>query len=214
LSDATAPGAVFVVSAPSGAGKTTLCKRLLAEVPALEFSVSFTTRAPRPGEREGVDYHFVGRDEFDRRRRDGEFLEWAMVDGECYGTSGRAVKEATGAGQDILLDIDSQGAEKVRTLIPDAVLIFIMPPGKEALRKRLMKRGTDTPETMARRLSLAWGEILKASLYDYVIINDDLEEAYERLRSIVVASRCRRERQTARIKEISAGFVPDPPGGA
>jgi guanylate kinase len=213
LSDAPAPGAVLVVSAPSGAGKTTLCKRLLDEVSGLRFSVSFTTRAPRPGEREGVDYHFVGRDEFERRRQNGEFVEWAVVDGECYGTSARAVKEATGSGQDVLLDIDSQGAESVRRLIPDAVLIFIMPPGKEALRKRLMKRGTDTPETMARRLSLARGEIVKAPLYDYVIINDDLEEAYDRLRSLVVASRCRRERQMARIKEITAGFAlprPDP----
>ncbi len=201
-----ARGAVFVISAPSGAGKTTLCKRLLDEVPGIEFSVSFTTRAPRDGEREGVDYHFVDRVEFERRRRRGEFVEWAQVDGQLYGTSAESVKEATAQGRDILLDIDTQGAENVRRLIPDAVLIFIMPPGREALRERLLKRGTEGAEALARRLSLARGEVEKSPMYDYVVVNDDLEAAYDQLRAIVLAVRCRRERQMGRIKEIAAGF--------
>jgi guanylate kinase len=202
----SARGAVFVVSAPSGAGKTTLCKRLLQETPDLEFSVSLTTRAPREGEREGIDYRFIAREDFEARRRRGEFVEWALVDGHLYGTSGSAVREVTARGHDILLDIDSQGAESVRRLIPDAVLIFILPPGREALRARLEKRGTDAAETVQRRLGLARGEIEKAPMYDYVLINDDLERAYEQLRAIVLATRCRRERQMARIKEITAGF--------
>ena len=119
-----ARGTVFVISAPSGAGKTTLCKRLLQELQGIDFSVSFTTRAPREGEREGVDYCFIDREEFERRRRKGEFVEWALVDGQMYGTSGAAVKEATARGHDILLDIDTQGAENIRRLIHDAVLVL------------------------------------------------------------------------------------------
>jgi guanylate kinase len=201
-----ARGAVFVISAPSGAGKTTLCKRLLREVPGIEFSVSCTTRAPRDGERAGVDYHFVDRAEFERRRRRGEFVEWARVDGQLYGTSAEKVKEAIALGRDILLDIDTQGAGHIRRLMPDAVLIFIMPPSLEALGERLLKRGTEGADALARRLSLARGEVVKAPRYDYVIVNDDLEAAYDRLRAIVLAARCRRERQMGRIKEIAAGF--------
>lgn len=201
-----ARGTVFVISAPSGAGKTTLCKRLLQELQGIDFSVSFTTRAPREGEREGVDYCFIDREEFERRRRKGGFVEWALVDGQMYGTSGAAVKEATARGHDIVLDIDTQGAENIRRLIPDAVLIFIMPPSRDALKERLTRRATDTPETVARRLSLARGEVEKSPLYDYVVINDDLDVAYDQLRAIVVAARCRRERLMGRIKEIAASF--------
>jgi guanylate kinase len=199
-------GTVFVISAPSGAGKTTLCKRLLREVSGLEFSVSFTTRPAREGERAGVDYHFVDSGEFDRRQRAEEFVEWAVVDGHLYGTSAAAVSEATALGRDILLDIDSQGASAIRRLIPGAILVFIMPPSKEALGTRLLKRGTEDPEGLARRLGLARGEMERAQGYDYVIVNDDLEVAYDQLRSIVVAARCRRDRQMARIKEITRGF--------
>ena len=208
-----ARGTVFVVSAPSGAGKTTLCKRLLEELKGIDFSVSYTTRAPRDGESEGIDYCFVDRAEFERRRRKGEFVEWAMVDGQMYGTSGTAVREATAHGHDILLDIDSQGAENIRRLIHDAVLIFIMPPSREALKERLAHRATDGPETVARRLSLARGEVEKSPMYDYIVINDDLETAYDQLRAIVVAARCRRERQMGRIKEISATFGVGRPAG-
>jgi guanylate kinase len=202
----SARGTVFVISAPSGTGKTTLCKRLLEELKGIEFSISYTTRPPREGEREGVDYRYIDREDFERRRRKGEFVEWAMVDGQLYGTSGTAVREATARGQDILLDIDTQGAENIRRLIPDAVLTFIMPPGREALKERLTRRATDGPETIARRLSLARGEVEKSPMYDYIVINDDLDAAYDQLRAIVVAARCRRERLMGRIKEISGTF--------
>ena len=127
-------GSVFVISAPSGAGKTTLCKRLLEEDRTIEFSVSFTTRPPRAGERDGVDYHFVDQDEFERRRGGHEFAEWAVVGGHRYGTSATRLREAVARGSDILLDIDTQGAMNIRRLIPEAVLVFILPPGKAALK--------------------------------------------------------------------------------
>jgi guanylate kinase len=197
---------VFVVSAPSGAGKTTLCRRLLDQVKGIEFSVSCTTRPPRPDERDGVDYHFLGHAEFERRRAAGEFLEWARVGAELYGTARAAVAAATGRGADILLDLDTQGAESVRRLLPGAVLIFIMPPDREALRARLQRRGSETPEAMERRLGLAGGEIEKAGLYDYVVVNDDLETAYARLHAIVLAERCRFARLAGRVEAIAASF--------
>lgn len=202
-------GTVFVISAPSGAGKTTLCRRLLDEDRTIDFSVSTTTRSPRDGEKEGVDYHFVGREEFERRREQGEFVEWAVVGGHLYGTSGRSVQEAAERGHDILLDIDTQGAMSIRRLIPECVLIFILPPGKAALRDRLEKRGTDGPEEIARRLGLARGEVEKCPAYDYVVVNDDLEEAYGRLRAVVTASRCSQGRQASRIEAILREFSSD-----
>src|SRR5438093_2100020 len=132
-------GSVFVISAPSGAGKTTLCKRLLQEDGAIDFSVSFTTRPARAEEREGVDYHFVDRTEFERRRERGEFVEWAVVGGHLYGTSATAVQEAAARGRDILLDIDTQGALNIRRLIPEAILTFILPPGWNELKECLEK---------------------------------------------------------------------------
>ena len=200
-------GSVFVISAPSGAGKTTLCRRLLQEDRAIEFSVSFTTRPARPGEREGVDYHFVDRADFERRRDRGEFVEWAVIGGHLYGTSATAVQEAAARGRDILLDIDTQGALNIRRLIPEAVLIFILPPGRLALKERLEKRGTDGPEDVARRLGLARGEVEKSSAYDYVIINDDLETAYRQLRAVLEATRCRSARQRRRIDAIVREFA-------
>jgi guanylate kinase len=202
-------GTVFVISAPSGAGKTTLCRRLLQEDPALEFSVSFTTRPARAGEREGVDYHFVDRATFERRRDRGEFVEWALVGGHLYGTSATAVREAAARGSDILLDVDTQGALSIRRLIPEAVLIFILPPGRAALKERLEKRGTDGPEDVARRLGLARGELEKSHLYDYLIINDDFETAYRELRAVLEATRCRVERQRARLEAILREFSVD-----
>ncbi|PYT12392.1 MAG: guanylate kinase [Acidobacteria bacterium] len=204
------PGSVFVISAPSGAGKTTLCKRLLEEDRTIEFSVSFTTRPPRAGERDGVDYHFVGQDEFERRRGGHEFAEWAVVGGHRYGTSATRLREAVARGSDILLDIDTQGAMNIRRLIPEAVLVFILPPGKAALKDRLEKRGTDGPPEVARRLSLARGEVEKCLVYDYVIINDDLETAYRQLRAVLEATRCRGARQMRRIEGIVQEFASEP----
>ena len=203
-------GLVLVISAPSGAGKTTLCTRLLQEDRAIEFSVSFTTRPARAGEREGVDYHFVDRAEFERRRDRGEFVEWAVVGGHLYGTSATAVREATARGRDILLDVDTQGALNIRRLIADAVLVFILPPAKAALRERLERRGTDGPEDVARRLGLARGEVEKSPAYDYLIINDDFETAYRQLRAVLEAARCRTGRQRPRLDAILRAFSEDP----
>ncbi len=203
-----AQGAVFVVSAPSGAGKTTLCRRLREQVPDLVFSVSLTTRPARSGEREGVDYTFVSEAEFENRRLRGDLLEWAVVDGRMYGTSAAAVRDAIGRGTDILLDVDTQGATSIRSLMPEAVLIFIMPPGPEALRERLARRGTEGPEALARRLGLAGGEVQKWAMYDFVVINDDLEAAYDHLRGIILSVRCRGPRQAARLAGIAATFRP------
>jgi guanylate kinase len=199
-------GTVFVVSAPSGAGKTTLCRRLLAEVPGIEFSVSCTTRAARPDERDGVDYRFLAREEFERRRRAGEFLEWARVGDHLYGTSAAVLAGTTARGIDVLLDLDTQGAASIRRLLPAAVLIFILPPDREALRARLRQRGSETPAAMERRLGLAAGEIRQAGLYDYVVVNDDLEAAYRSLSAIVLAARCRAARQAERVAAAAASF--------
>jgi guanylate kinase len=204
-------GGLLVVSAPSGAGKTTLCRRLLQALPGLVFSVSHTTRPPRTLEKPGVDYHFVTREEFETRRRSGEFLEWAVVGGELYGTSGQKVEEILGEGHDVLLDLDTQGAMAVRRLRPEAVLIFILPPGPEALRARLVARGSESEESLERRLRLAAAEVARAGEYDYQVINDDLDAAFDRLRSIVVATRCRTSRLRERVATIQAGFGPGRP---
>jgi guanylate kinase len=203
---ASGAGTLLVVSAPSGAGKTTLCKRLLAEVPAIEFSVSHTTRPPRPGERNGADYHFVDRARFEALAAAGDFLEWATVGGELYGTTSAAVRQARDRGRDVLLDIDTQGAAAVRRVETEAVHIFILPPDPEALRARLVARGSEDPAAIQRRLGLARSEIGQAHLYDYLIVNDDLDQAYERLRAVVLALRCRRARQEERLRAIAARF--------
>ena len=204
------PGDVFVVSAPSGAGKTTLCRRLLQEVPGLEFSISHTTRPARQGEREGVDYHFVTAAEFEARRARGEFIEWAQVGDHLYGTAAASVSGVVTAGRDVLLDIDTQGAESIRRLVQGAILIFILPPGPEALRARLEGRGSESEASLKRRLGLARSEISKASLYDYLIVNDDLESAFQELRGVVLATRARAGRRAPRLRAIAAQFdAPD-----
>lgn len=202
MSDAVREGSVIVISAPSGSGKTTLCRRLLQEVPGLEFSVSHTTRPPRPGEQEGRDYHFVREEEFDRRKTAGEFLEWARVGDHLYGTAADEVRRIAAAGNDVVLDVDTQGAAAIRRAIPESVLVFILPPDRQSLQARLQGRGSETKESLQRRLGLARAEVEKADQYDYLIVNDDLESAYERLRAVVLASRCRSSRQRRRLQEI------------
>ena len=187
-------GTLFVISAPSGTGKTTILKEVMASVPGLAFSVSHTTRAPRTGERDGVDYHFVDRGRFEAMRDEGAFLEWAEVHTNCYGTSRAAVEAGLAAATDIILDIDVQGCRQVRAAAPEAVSIFIVPPSWEELAKRLTGRGTDDAETIRLRLANARAEMADADRYDYLVVNDDLARAVAAIRAIIVAERSRHRR--------------------
>ena len=190
-------GLMFVVSSPSGAGKTTLCNRLLKTDPDLTLSISATTRARRPGEVHGQDYFFVSEDEFIRMRDDGEFLESAEVFGNFYGTPKGAVDEALAQGKDILFDIDWQGAQQLGEVRPnDLVKVFILPPSRQELEKRLKKRAQDSDEEVARRMAKADSEISHWAEYDYAIVNFDLDEAEQMLRCVLVAERLKRTRQT------------------
>lgn len=184
-------GSLIVVSAPSGAGKTTLCKNVLNQLENLKFSVSYTTRKPRPGEIDGEDYHFIDEEEFRIMIESGEFLEWASVHGNLYGTSKTKIDAMLNNGYDILLDIDVQGAEQVKRSYSDIVMVFIMPPSFDILRERLLRRGAENIEL---RLKRAYDEMRKYLNYDYVIINDSIEKASEELRAIIVSERLRTRR--------------------
>ncbi|NPA49335.1 MAG: guanylate kinase [Thermodesulfobacteria bacterium] len=196
-------GLVLVVSAPSGAGKTTLCQRLLATDHQISFSISYTTRKPRPGERHGVDYFFVDEETFQRMVDQGAFLEWARVHDHFYGTAQEQVEEVLKSGRDVLLDIDVQGALQVREKLgQDAVLVFILPPSLEELERRLRARGTEDERTLKRRLSVAREEIAKATEFDYLVLNDDLEEAFDHFYAVLKAERQR----TFRRPDLLARF--------
>jgi guanylate kinase len=182
---------VVVVSAPSGAGKTTVLARALRDLGGIRFSVSHTTRAPRGAERDGVEYHFVDRPTFERLRDEGGLLEWAEVHGNLYGTGLAEIERASAAGVDILLDLDVQGASQVRRRLPEAVTVFILPPSYEVLEHRLRGRGQDDEAAIGRRLAAAGREIDAFEQYDYAIVNDDLDACVEELKSIVRAARCR-----------------------
>ena len=193
-------GVLFVISAPSGAGKTSLCKEIIDFFPELLQSVSFTTRSPRAGEREGVDYFFVSREEFLRMVRDDEFLEWAEVHGNCYGTARKTIEVWRSQGFDVILDIDCQGAAQLKLTCTGAVFIFILPPGLDELHRRLTGRNLDSPEVIERRIRNAEGEIREARWYDYLIINDCLEEAVQQLKGVITAERCRTHRVLPAIR--------------
>ena len=197
-------GSLFVVAAPSGAGKSTLVNALLAQEPAIKLSISTTTRQPRPGEVNGREYHFTTAEDFVARAEKGEFLEWAEVHGNYYGTSRVMVENEMKTGTDILLEIDWQGARQVRELFPQAAFVFILPPSIAALEERLHKRGTDEPHIITRRLLAAGGEIAHAPDFDYVIINENFNVALEEMRSIVRATRCRFAQQMARNASLFA----------
>ena len=199
---------VIVVSGPSGAGKSTILQRALLEVPHLRFSVSHTTRPPRPGEREGTDYHFVSRDEFMRLAVGEKFLEWAEVHGQCYGTARSEYARAGDERADLLLDLDVQGAESVRAKFLDAVSVFILPPSYEHLARRLRSRGPTDDAAYARRLAVAREELQLFPKYDYAIINDDLDESVESLKAIIRAARCRTSRIEPAARRILSTFDP------
>ena len=193
-------GLLLVVSSPSGAGKTTLCTRLRQEFAQLRFSVSYTTRAPRPGEQHGREYFFVDPADFTEMVARDEFAEYALVHGNNYGTSARLVNEALGSGEDLLFDIDFQGGRQLKAKFPgDVVLVFILPPSLQELERRLRSRNTDAPEVIERRLRVARDELRHYSEYDYIIVNDDLDRAYDVLRSVFVSEtfRCARQRGAA-----------------
>lgn len=187
-------GNIFVISAPSGAGKTTLFKMLMQSDTNLRPSVSYTSRQPRQGEVDDVDYTFVGAEKFREMVRNGEFVEWAEVHGNLYGTSRRRLYEIRDAGYDVMLDIDTQGASQIRVSFSDGIFIFILPPSMTVLRERLESRMTNTPEDIERRLGRAKDEIKDYHKYDYVIVNDNLEEALKRLQAVITAERSRSSR--------------------
>jgi len=195
-------GNIFVVSAPSGAGKTSLVKSLLEADPQVKLSISFTTRAPRPGEENGVHYHFVSMDEFMAMLNRGDFLESAEVYGNRYGTSQRWIEAQLKSGTDILLEIDWQGAAQVRKLMPQAICIFILPPSVPALRERLSGRGQDAPDVIDRRVAAAREDMSHVGEFDYVIINDDFATASRDLQAVVRAQRLRIEGQMARHQKL------------
>ena len=183
---------VYIISAPSGSGKSTLVDKAREIVPGLEFSISYTTRPPRGTEQNGREYFFVRRSEFEEMVRKDEFLEHADVFGHCYGTAKRFLHQAEKSGNDLLLDIDVQGAEQVKRKLPEAVSIFIMPPDRKVLEARLRKRSLDTEEVIQRRLVTASGEIENYKKYDYILVNDRLDESIEALTAILLAERLKR----------------------
>jgi guanylate kinase len=196
------PGTLFIVAAPSGAGKTTLVGRLMAEDTQVVHSVSYTTRGPRPGEQDGREYHFIDVQKFLAMRERGEFAEWAEVHGNFYGTSRLWLEKRMEAGDDMLLEIDWQGAQQVRRQFPEAVGIFILPPSLAELEKRLRGRGSDSEDVIARRIAGALGEMRHVAEFDFVIINNDLDVALSDLKAAVRASRLRCARQRARRPDV------------
>ncbi len=200
----TPPGILFVVAAPSGGGKTSLTRALLANDRGIRLSVSYTTRPPRPGEHDGVDYHFISAERFMALRDAGEFLEHAHVHGNWYATSASWLRKEIEAGQDVLLEIDWQGAAQVRNLIPSSIHIFILPPSLSQLEERLHRRGQDDKLTIARRLEAARDEIRHCAEFNYVIINQDFASAVDDLSAIVRASRLRAVHQCVRHEALIA----------
>ena len=203
---------VFIISAPSGSGKSTLVKRLMESdlsrgESRLQFSVSFTTRAPRDGEVEGEHYYFISVEEFERLRAADELLESAEVFGNYYGTSRAILRKAETAGKDLILDIDVQGAAQLKQRLNQAVSIFILPPSRQVLESRLRNRSSDSDEVIQRRLEAASNEIEEYGKYDYLLINDNHDASFERLRGIILAERCRTERARDQVKKIVESFA-------
>jgi guanylate kinase len=199
---------VFIISAPSGSGKSTLVNEVRQIVPGLSFSISYTTRAPRGSEQNGREYYFVTRPEFEEMLRADEFLEHASVFGNYYGTARRFLREAEQNGQDLLLDIDVQGAAQIKGKLPDAVSVFILPPDRDTLERRLRNRSQDREEVIQVRLETATREIENYSKYDYILVNDRLEESTEALKAILLAERLRRSGTQPRSTELTSAGPP------
>ena len=199
-------GNLFIVAAPSGAGKSSLVNAVLDLEPAIRLSISFTSRAARPGERHAEHYHFIGKAEFEAMIAAGEFFEHAIVHGDYKGTARQSVEPQLEAGQDVLLEIDWQGARQVRAKIPEAITVFILPPSREALNERMHKRGQDSEAVIAQRLAAAREEMSHLHDFDYLIVNQDFDTAVQEMRSIFIASRLRRaqqlERHAAMVAEL------------
>ena len=200
-------GNLIIVSAPSGAGKTTLVAAVIKRVAHAMPSISFTARSRRSGETDGIDYHFVGPDEFDAMIARGDFLEWAEVHGNRYGTSRSLVEQLLGREMDVILTIDVQGAANARALYPEAIAVFVLPPSYAALVERLHGRGANATSDVQLRLLNGRREVEQFRNFDYLIINDDLERATDELRAIIIAARCRRERRAALAENILRTFV-------
>ena len=198
---------VFIISAPSGSGKSTLVHRLLASHPGLLFSISYTTRPPRPTETNGIDYNFISRKDFEARLARGEFLEYAEVFGNFYGTNRETFESATRQGNDLVLDIDVQGARQLKVAIPQAISIFVLPPSRDVLEQRLRSRSQDSEEVIQRRLRGAAEEVQNYTQYDFVLINRDIDEASTRLASIVEAERLRKARMEEEVRPILDSFT-------
>lgn len=197
---------LFIISAPSGSGKSTLVSRILAADPKLDFSISFTTRQPRGTERDGESYHYISREEFERRIAADEFLEYAEVFGNYYGTHIGVLEKAKREGHDVVLDIDVQGARQLKERISDAVSIFVLPPSREVLEKRLRARSEDAERVIERRLREAANEIRNYEKYDYVVVNENVDESVRTLMAVINAERTRRIRMEGRIGPILATF--------
>jgi len=209
ISHVASRGTLFVVSSPSGGGKGTIIRHVLEVVANLRYSVSYTTRAPRLGEVDGREYFFVNRVTFEEMVGAGEFLEWACVHGNFYGTAKNQIIEETAAGADLILEVDVQGAASVRQLLMDSVSVFILPPSYEVLRQRLIARGTDSPAELELRLRNAPEELKQYSAFDYVIINDEIDRAAGQLASIINAERARCMRQESLVLEVIEKFKSD-----
>ncbi|KAF1722962.1 guanylate kinase [Pseudoxanthomonas wuyuanensis] len=195
-------GTLYIVAAPSGAGKSSIVNAVLQRDPGIALSISFTSRAPRPGERHAQHYHFISADEFKGMIRAGDFFEYAQVHGDWKGTARQSVEPQLCAGKDVLLEIDWQGARQVREKVPDAVSVFILPPSRDALEQRMRTRGQDSEETIQRRLAAAREEMSHYDEFDYVIVNDVFDKAVGEMHAIFIASRLRREAQQIRHEQL------------